>query len=109
MGTLATKADTGSHINLDAAAARKQEHMDNCDSPKEPLKDIAALEDVTDDADDHDLRDTSQGDLSTGDGAGSGPKELGKETRLEDVASSAPLRRTQRSRKKTRKAFELDL
>ena len=51
------------------------------------------LEDVT--AGDHDLRDADQGDLVAGNATGSDQKELGKETGLDDVATSAPLRRTQ--------------
>ena len=56
----------------------------------------------------NDLRDADQRDLIAGNAPGPNTNELGKETRLDDVATSAPLRRTQRPRKKTRKAFELD-
>ena len=75
------------------------------DDTEEPLGDTAALEDVTaEDAGDH-----SQGDIVAGNAAGSNPKELDREAGLEDAATNTPLRRTQRFRKKTKKASELDL
>ena len=67
--------------------------------PEEMLDDVTA-----DDADNHDLRDTGQGDVVAGSAAGSDPKELGREAGLVDVATNMPLRRTQRFRKQTRKA-----
>ena len=57
------------------------------DGPEEPLQYTAAMKDGADDADDHSLRDTSQGDNFAGNAPGSDPKELDKEAGLEDVAT----------------------
>ena len=82
--------------------------MDDCESQEEPLKDTTALKNGANDADDHNLRDTSQGDKFASNAAGSDPKELSKEAGPKDVPTSTPPRRTQCLRKKTRKASELN-
>ena len=53
--------------------------MDDCESQEEPLKDTTALKNGADDADDHNLRDTSQGSNFAGNATDSDPEELGKE------------------------------
>ena len=73
------------------------------DGPKEMPRDTA-LEDVT--AGNLDLRDADQGDFIDGNAAGSDPKKLGRKARLKDVATSTPLRRTQRLRKRAMEGFE---
>ena len=88
---LVVKAGQRSHVNMGAAVARKQEYVDNCESPEEPLKDTTGLKNGAGNATDSNL------------------KELGKEDGTKDVATSTPPRRTQRLRKKTRKASELNV
>ena len=80
----------------------------NGNGPEELLEDTTAIKDGTNDADDHSLRDTSQGDNFAGNAAGSNPKELDKEAKLGDVTMSTLPRRTQHLRMKTRKASELN-
>ena len=55
------------------------------------------------------LRDTSQGSNFAGNATDSDSSELGKEAGTEDVATSSQPRRTQRHRKKTRKASDLNV
>ena len=65
-------------------------------NPEEPPRDATTQDDVTTDgADDHDLRDASQGDVVAG---GADLKGVGRKTGWEDVTARTPLRRTQRFR-----------